>query len=94
MRSDEIFMKKVIEEKFLKNEYNNQYEIIKGDEPPDYYIKIGEKTIALELTQCKAAINKNGKIEKLGRQTYTSSILKFIEKLNEDFELFNKIFYF
>ncbi len=83
LRSDEIFTKSVIEEKFLKLEYE-EYLISEGDEPPDYYIEIEDKKIALEITQCVPSISIGDSLS--SDKTYSNPIIRLVRSLSHKYE--------
>ena len=64
VRADEIYVKKSIE-KYLSEIYED-FEIVEGEAPPDYYVLCGDKRILLEVTRAepiylgkKGAENRN-----------------------------------
>jgi hypothetical protein len=82
MRIDEEYAKKSIKsylEKHLKITCN----IVKGENPPDYYVLESNKKIALEITTAESIYDGEGK--KNTRRTSTESIAKFCDELNDDF---------
>lgn len=83
MRSDERYMMKVIEKSFLKASYRD-YKILRGDEPPDYYIKTASDLIALELTQCTPFIKGGGVYAEA--KSYYIPICRFFDNINQKYK--------
>lgn len=83
MRSDERYMMKVLEKSFLKTSYRD-YKILKGDEPPDYYIITASDLIALELTQCTSFIKEGG--EFVEAKSYYIPICRYFNNINRKYK--------
>lgn len=81
MREDEEFVKDKIVEA-LSCEFDS-IKVNIGDEPPDYYLKCDELSIALEVTQCKPLIIRGN--EYVEAETDISSIVRLINRLDAQY---------
>lgn len=83
MRDDEIFVMKVIEDRYLSREFQ-KYSIVEGDEPPDYYVLHDGRRIALEITQCVPVSIVKGEIS--SSQSIIDPIIRLIDSMNEKYK--------
>lgn len=80
MRADEIYVKKSIE-KYLSEIYED-FEIVEGEDPPDYYVLCGDKRIQLEVTRAEPIYL--GKKGAENRNTNEESLLRVHDQLNNE----------
>lgn len=86
MRTDEEYVKNSINV-YLEKHHSFVGNIIEGEDPPDYYVLESNKKIALEITTAESTCHWETK--KAKRKTYTESVDKFCNELNNQFQ--NKI---
>jgi hypothetical protein len=78
MRPDEEYVKQSIE-KYLSC-ITNEFTIIDGDEPPDYYIQYKNEKILLEVTRAEPVYFDNGVVE--NRNTVDRTLIKLCNQLD------------
>ena len=83
MRTDEEYAKNSINA-YLEKRFSFVENIIEGEDPPDYYIVKYNKKIALEITTAESIYNDENKKNK--RKTFTESVAKYCEGLNNEFK--------
>ncbi len=73
-RQDEEYTKNAIS-KYLGKTLSQKFTITEGENPPDYYVDIGSKKIALEITRAE-----------LDRKTVDVSLSNLCNQINDHFE--------
>lgn len=83
MRTDEEYAKNSIKA-YLEKHLSFVGNIIEGEDPPDYYVFKNNKKVALEITTAESIYNDEN--EKNKRKTFTESIAKYCDELNNEFK--------
>lgn len=82
MRIDEEYAKNSIKN-YLKNKQGFVGDIVKGEDPPDYYVLAGDtKIAALEITTAESIYRGEGK----NRKTLEESLARFCDEINDELE--------
>lgn len=79
-RAEEIKVRKAIEE-YFRDVYKAEIKVVKGDEPPDYYVYMNNEKISLEVTAVTKKIFNNG-VEDVDK--ITNAIDKVLCRLNSN----------
>jgi len=81
MRKDEEFCKEQFDE-FLRLKERLDICWTEGAEPPDYYLNIGNKRFAVEVTNLMEEVNIGG--QEMSHLGFRSTILRFIKRVEEE----------
>ena len=79
-RPEEIKAKEALKQ-YFKELYKIEIKVVKGDEPPDYYVYINNEKISLEVTAVTKKIFNNG-VEDVDK--ITNAIDKILHRLNSN----------